>query len=128
MILLDTHVFVWLASDPTQLSRKAERAIGRHGKELHLSVVTAWELALLVKRGRLVLPLPPSEFITRAVRHHRLIEVPLERQITERAVALPDIHADPFDRVLAAECLERGWSLISRDRTLPRYPQLRVIW
>jgi PIN domain nuclease of toxin-antitoxin system len=128
MILLDTHVLVWLASDPDKLSKAALGAIEKHPEALHISVVSAWEIALLVKRGRLELPLPPGEFVSRAIRHHRLIELPLERRIAERAVALPDIHNDPFDRILAAECLERGGTLISRDVTLPRYPNLRVVW
>ncbi len=128
MILLDTHVLVWLASDPGQLSKAAVRAIEKQPKALCISVVSAWEIALLVKRGRLELPLPPGEFITRAIRHHGLEELPLERRVVERAVALPDIHSDPFDRILAAECLERGGTLISRDTILPRYPRLRVIW
>ena len=128
MILLDTHVVVWLASDPAQLSKAAVCAIERHSEALHISVVSAWEIALLVKRGRLELPLPPGEFIGRAIRHHRLVELPVERRVAERAVALPDIHNGPFDRILAAECLERGGTLISRDATLPRYPHLRVLW
>lgn len=128
MILLDTHVFVWLASDPKQLSAAAIRLIERNPEALYVSVVTAWEIALLVKRGRLELPLPPGEFVSRAIRHHRLIDLPLERRVAERAVALPDIHNDPFDRILAAECMERGGTLVSRDSILPRYPHLRVVW
>lgn len=128
MILLDTHAVVWLASDPGQLSAAAARMIVKNPDRLHISVVSAWEIALLVKRGRLELPIPPGEFIGRAIQHHRLIELPLERRIAERAVALPDIHNDPFDRILAAECLERGGTLISCDSTLPRYPRLRVVW
>jgi PIN domain nuclease of toxin-antitoxin system len=126
--LLDTHVLVWLASDPSQLSRAAVRAIENDSGALHISVVSAWEIALLVKRGRLELPLPSSEFVSRAIRHHGLTEWPLERRVVERAVALPDIHSDPFDRILIAECLERGGVLVSRDAALSRYPRVRVVW
>jgi len=128
MILLDTHVIIWLASEPGQLSKAALQTIEKNPEALHVSVISAWEIALLVKRGRLELPLPPNEFFGRAIRHHRLVELPLERRVAERAVALPDIHNDPFDRILVAECLERGGTLISRDTTLPRYPHLRVVW
>jgi PIN domain nuclease of toxin-antitoxin system len=128
MILLDTHVVIWLASDPGQLSEAAIHTIEKNPEALHVSVISAWEIALLVKRGRLELPLPPNEFFGRAIRHHRLVELPLERRVAERAVALPDIHNDPFDRILVAECLERGGTLISRDAIIPRYPNLRVVW
>ena len=128
MILLDTHVIIWLASDPGQLSKAALHTIENNPEALHVSVISVWEIALLVKRGRLELPLPPNEFFGRAIRHHRLVELPLERRVAERAVALPDIHNDPFDRIMVAECQERGGTLISRDTTLPRYPHLRVVW
>jgi len=128
VILLDTHAFVWLASDQAQLSPSAARTIRENADTLYLSVVSAWEIALLVKRGRLTLPLAPSTFTSRALRHHGIAELPLERRTAERAVALPDIHNDPFDRILVAECLERGGAIISRDGILPQYPRLTVIW
>lgn len=128
MILLDTHVLIWLASDPEQLSPVAQTAIRAHPASLHVSVVSVWEIALLVKRGRLTLPLPPDEYLTRAIAHHGLIELPLTRRVAQASVALPDIHNDPFDRILVAECNMRGLSLISRDGMIARYPGLPVIW
>ena len=128
MILLDTHTFVWLASDPGQLSGPARTAIRAHPASLHISVVSAWEISLLVKRGRLSLPLPPEEYVARAMAHHGLIELPLTRQVAQAAVLLPDIHNDPFDRVLISECMARGLSLISRDAVIHRYAGLPVIW
>lgn len=128
MILLDTHALVWLASNPAQLSKAARDAIRKNPAALHVSVVSAWEISLLVKRGRLELPLPAAEYVERAVRHHGLIELPLGRHIAQDAVALPDIHNDPFDRVLVAECLARGLTLVTCDQVIPRYPGLRTVW
>lgn len=128
MILLDTHTLVWLASDPEKLSSAARTAIRAHPVSLHFSIVSAWEISLLVKRGRLTLPLSPEEYLTRAIAHHGLIELPLTRRVAQASVSLPDIHNDPFDRILIAECHVRGLSLISRDAQIPRYPRLNVIW
>jgi PIN domain nuclease of toxin-antitoxin system len=128
VILLDTHVLVWMASDPSWLSPAAKNAIRAHPASLHLSVVSAWEISLLVKRGRLILPLPPEEYLARAIAHHGLIELPLTRRTAQSAVSLPDVHNDPFDRVLVAECLLRGLSLVSRDAVISRYDGVRVIW
>ena len=128
MILLDTHVLVWMTSDPSWLSPAAKNAIRAHPASLHLSVVSAWEISLLVKRGRLILPLPPEEYLARAIAHHGLIELPLTRRTAQSAVSLPDVHNDPFDRVLVAECLLRGLSLVSRDAVISRYDGVRVIW
>jgi len=128
VILLDTHALVWMASDPDQLSPAAQSAIRAHPASLHISAVSAWELSLLVKRGRLTLPLPPDEYLTRAIAHHGLIELPLTRQVAQASVSLPDIHNDPFDRILISECNARGLSLVSRDGVLQRYPGVHVIW
>jgi PIN domain nuclease of toxin-antitoxin system len=128
VILLDTHALVWLASDPTQLSPAAQTAIRAHPASLHISIVSAWEISLLAKRGRLTLPLSPEEYLARAIAHHGLIELPLTRRVAQAAVSLPDIHNDPFDRILIAECHARGLSLITRDTVIPSYPDVRVIW
>jgi len=128
MILLDTHALVWLASAPDRLSDAARSSIRANPASLHLSVVSAWEISLLVKRGRLTLPLPPEEFLTAAIAHHGLIELPLNRRIAQYSVSLPDLHHDPFDRILIAECLTRELSLISCDTVIPRYPGIHVVW
>lgn len=128
MILLDTHVMVWLASDPKRLSSAARQAISAHPATLHVSAVTAWEVSLLVRSGRLTLPMRPEAFMERAIRHAGLIELPVTRETAQASVALPAIHNDPFDRVLIAECGLRRLSLISADGTIAKYPGLHVIW
>ncbi len=128
MILLDTHSLIWMASDPGRLSEVARSAIAASPNSLHVSVVSCWEVSLLVKRGRLTLPLPPEEYLTRAIAHHGLIELPLTRRIAMCSVSLPDLHNDPFDRVLIAECKIRAFSLITCDRIIPRYPGIQVVW
>ena len=127
MILLDTHAFIWLASDPGQLSKPSIELI-RSGKPLATSVVTSWEIALLAKRGRLKLPLPANDYIDRAISHHKIRELPLTRSTVLQAVGLPYIHKDPFDRILIAEALQSGAPLISKDETICRYPDIQVVW
>lgn len=128
MILLDAHAFVWLASDRKQLSRRAEQVARKNSRALAVSVVAAWEIALLHKKGRLILPLPPATFVEKALRRHAILELPLSRQAVLDAVALPDIHNDPFDRILVAEAKGRNCSIISKDRILPEYPGITVVW
>lgn len=82
----------------------------------------------MVKRRRLVLPMSPGDYLSRAIAHHGWIELPLTRRVAQASVALPDIHNDPFDRILIAECHMGGLSLISRDARIPGYPGLHVIW
>jgi PIN domain nuclease of toxin-antitoxin system len=128
VILLDTHAFVWLASEPGVLSEPVRTLISRHPAALYLSSVSAWEIVMLNKRGRLELPLPAEEYIERALFRHGIHELPLNRYTAQASVRLPDIHNDPFDRILIAEALERGMLLVSKDQTIARYPDVRVIW
>jgi len=128
MTLLDTHTFVWLASDQKELSAKAAVAIEKDLDLLFISVVTAWEIALLYKKGRLHLALPPPEFVERAIRQHGVQELPLTREVSMASVSLPDIHNDPFDRILVAEALQHRCRLVTKDAKIPLYPGVVTIW
>lgn len=128
MILLDTHTAVWLASDQSKLSADVKNVISSHADKLHISVVSAWEVAMLYKRKRLQLPIEPELYLDRMIKQHALTEVPLSRQIAQLSVRLPDIHNDPFDRILIAMCQVNGWTLLSKDSVIAQYPDIRIVW
>lgn len=128
MLLLDTHAFVWLASDQGQFTGRGKAAIRESAGRLFVSSISSLEIALLAKRNRLQLPLPPERFVAETMRHHGINEIPVDSTIAMAAAALPDIHNDPFDRILAATALVQRLDLLSKDAVLPRYPGLRVIW
>jgi PIN domain nuclease of toxin-antitoxin system len=128
MLLFDTHAFVWLASDPKELSLPAKRAIQDNADSLYISSISALEIAILVKRNRLVLPLEPAEFIDRALKQHRIHEIPVDRSIAIASTVLPDVHNDPFDRIIIATARLNGMSIVSRDRLLRSYPEVEIIW
>ena len=128
MTLLDTHTFVWLASDQSALSSVAFSAIKKDRVSLFISVVTSWEIALLYKKGRLLLPLAPSEFVEKAMQRYGVQELPLRSEIAMAAVALPDIHNDPFDRILVAESLHNKCRLVTKDEKISIYPGVEAVW
>lgn len=128
MLLLDTHALVWLASDQQLLSRRAKAVLRKAAGGLFTSAISSLEIALLAKRGRLELPLPPGPFIETSLRQHGITEIPVDTPIAVAAAALPDIHNDPFDRILVATAVARGLDLLSKDVTLPRYPGVKVVW
>ncbi|MFO8090864.1 MAG: type II toxin-antitoxin system VapC family toxin [Desulfatiglandaceae bacterium] len=128
MILLDTHAIVWLASDQDRLTEKGRELISDNAGRLYVSVVSAWEISILHKRNRLQLPVEPEEYVARVIDQHGLNEVPLERKIIQLSVRLPDIHNDPFDRILIALCQEKRWVLLSKDKVIPKYPGIQVVW
>jgi PIN domain nuclease of toxin-antitoxin system len=128
VVLLDTHAFIWLASDQSQLSETAKALINRHKEQLFISCISALEIALLVKRERLTLPMEPDEYIESALQHLGIDEVLIDRRILLHSAGLPDIHNDPFDRVLIATAQIMDMTLLSKDRNMARYPDISVVW
>jgi PIN domain nuclease of toxin-antitoxin system len=128
VILLDTHAFIWLASDQRQLSKTALKLLQQPEQTAAISIVTAWEIAILTKRNRLELPVAPDVFVERALGQHHLSELPLSRDVVFASVNLPDIHNDPFDRILVATARAHRMTLISKDKTIARYPDIDVLW
>jgi len=93
-----------------------------------ISVVTAWEIALLQKKDQLTLPLPASDFIKKAIQRHDIRELALTRTTAISAVNLPDLHSDPFDRVIIAEAMQNNCTLVSKDATIATYPDIKALW
>jgi PIN domain nuclease of toxin-antitoxin system len=122
-LLLDTHTLVWLGSGSSKLTAKARHAIEDADAQLIISSITAWEYCDLHQRGRLP---EAADFGT-------IIET-LEPELADfpadlwpLAMALPNIHKDPVDRMLAAQALAGGWTLVTADRDLHCYP-VKTLW
>ena len=128
MLLLDTHAFVWLASDLRKLPKAARAALREHADALSLSGVSGLEIALAVKRRRLQLPVAPETFMLRALEQHGIEEIPVSAVIGCRAARLPDIHNDPFDRIIIATAQCHGAKILSKDGMIARYPDTDVVW
>jgi len=126
MLLLDTHVLILLASDQKKLPDRAKKAIGV--SHLFVSAISALEIGLLCKRRRLRLPVAPETFFERALEQHGIEEIPVDGTIGLRAAALPDLHNDPFDRIIIATAFEHELTIITKDGTMPTYPNGRTIW
>lgn len=120
-LLLDTHVLVWLISDSRRLSAAARNLLADPDNELLYSVVNLWELAIKYGLRRTSILLDP-----RLLRRELLKNGFVELAITgEHAVAidqLPPLHKDPFDRLLIAQSIVEGITLITADPVVARYP------
>jgi PIN domain nuclease of toxin-antitoxin system len=130
MILLDTHVVVWLAFDQAQLSRKAKTAIddARHnGDGLGISDITLLELAMLSNKGRIRLNISLESFLREV--EARFIVLPISGRACVRALGLPAAYPkDPADRIIGATALVEGLSLLTADSEIRRSRALRTIW
>ena len=123
MIVLDTHVLVWLDQGLPDLGpdcrASADRALADDA--LTVSAITFWEVAMLVARKRLVLELAVDEW-RRDLLAAGLRELPVDGRIGVRAVSLSDLHRDPADRIIAATAEVHEASLATADRRLLDWP------
>ena len=118
MILLDTHVLVWLLSDEQQLGTQSRQLIAQawSNDEAAVSAISFWEVAMLQDKGRLVLTPDLTAWRT-GLLDDGLIELPVTGQIGIQAVALEDFHRDPADRLIVATDLS-GHQLVTVDANI----------
>ena len=120
-LLLDTHAFLWWVFDDARLSPAARDLIADPTAEILFSAVSAWEIAIKARTGRLDLPEDVPGFAQDQVRRNRLRVLPVELPHALRTYALPDHHRDPFDRLLVAQAQVEAVPLLSRDSQLAAY-------
>ncbi len=130
MILVDTHIVVWLAFDQAKLSKSARTAINdarKNGEGLAISDITLLELATLSSKGRIRLDISLESFLREV--EARFIVLPISGRTCVCAVGLPDAYPkDPADRIIGATALVEGLSLLTADRDIRRSRSLHTIW
>ena len=119
MILLDTHVLLWLRGGSGRLGPKARREIDQAWRsgEVGVSAISFWEIAMLKERGRIRLQ-PEVGPWRRELLEQGMIEIPVDGAIGIRAVGLAGFHADPADRLIVATALDGHRIVTSDKRTL----------
>ena len=131
MIVLDTHVWLWWISNPEKLGTAAASAIERAMTEngILISSVSAWEIALLVAKGRLTLSIDVHDWVRKTESLPFVRFLPVDNTIALRSVALPcPFHADPADRIITATALTTGLPLITKDEKIRACSFVRTIW
>jgi PIN domain nuclease of toxin-antitoxin system len=127
-ILLDTHAFLWWASEGgARLSDRARDLLSDGATDVALSIASVWEIAIKVGGGRLVLPDAVERYVPDRLRHHGFELMSIELPHAFRAGALPHIHSDPFDRMLIAQAQIEGIPIITADAAINRY-DVETIW
>lgn len=128
-LLLDTHALLWLVEGSPNLSAPAQLALADPANELFLSVASVWELAIKTTspKQRLILSDPLDTYIAKWTAAYQLTQLPIQTAHALGVAALPDHHRDPFDRILIAQALAEGMTVVSGDNKFPAYP-VSILW
>jgi len=124
LVLLDTHAWIWLMNGSTRLGPKARKAIQRsmNSEAVLVSAISAWEVAMLVSKGRLVLDRDVGEWVQAALAQPGIRLEALSSEVAVTSTRLPgDLHADPADRIIAATVRNRAAVLLTDDQLLLDY-------
>jgi PIN domain nuclease of toxin-antitoxin system len=125
--LLDTHTFLWWNLDAEQLSEQVYAFISDGRNEVFFSAASSWEIAIKYANGRLELPEPPDIYIPSRLTLHRFMALPIQLSHTTHVYKLPDIHQDPFDRLLIVQSQIENLPLLTADPEIGRY-SVPTIW
>lgn len=127
-LMLDTHVLLWALTEPARLSRPIRAAVADRRTKLFVSAASAWEIATKQRLGKL----PQAEVLTRAYRQH------LARLTVESILVTDDHsllagsmewhHRDPFDRMIAAQCMMESLPLATADEAFTTLSGVQVLW
>jgi len=116
-ILLDTCTFIWLALPQGKLSPIATKSLNNPSYDLFLSDVSVWEIALKNAAGKLDLPSDPRSWLPSRAAFFQLKTLRIQHEHFYRSGELYDLRPDPFDRLIAAQAIEGGMTILSPDRS-----------
>jgi PIN domain nuclease of toxin-antitoxin system len=120
-LLLDTHVLLWTAGPANKLSAVARALLDDPQNELLFSPASLWEIAIKHGLGRSDFRIDPR-ILRRGLLDNGYDELPITSEHAVAIDGLPPIHKDPFDRILVAQAIVEGITLITADPLLARYP------
>lgn len=121
-LLLDTHIFLWYVSADARLPQRFADAIREPTNEVFLSAASVWEAVIKFALGKLPLPSPPADYLPRQRAAHQIASLPVDEPALPHLAALPPLHRDPFDRMLVAQALEHGLTILTVDPAVRAYP------
>ncbi len=131
MMLLDTHVVVWLALSPDRLSERAIQttSAGRQRRRLAISDISLWEIAMLINKKRIRVESDCGSFLNVLIEGQKIHVYPISPEIAAMTSKLPIIlNNDPADRIIAATAIVEELTLVTADRNLRQVSELRTLW
>ena len=120
-LLLDTHILLWTIAESRRLSAEARTLIGAPDNELTFSAASLWEVAIKAGRGREDFRIDVSS-LRRGLFDNDYVELPITGAHGAALGTLPPIHRDPFDRLLVAQAIVEGLTLVTSDPAVAKHP------
>jgi PIN domain nuclease of toxin-antitoxin system len=120
-LLLDTCAFLWIVTGDASLSASAHALFSDPTNDVFLSSVSAWEIALKHSIGKLPLPRPPHELVPDERQRHQIQSLALDETAAVFGTKLPDLHKDPFDRMLICQAITGSLTLLTPDPLIKQY-------
>ncbi|HWW05307.1 type II toxin-antitoxin system VapC family toxin [Collimonas sp.] len=120
-LLLDTHLLLWAAGEPGRLSAEASLLIDSPENELFFSAASLWEIAIKNGLGRADFQVN-ARLLRRGLLDNGYSELPIGSEHAVAIDSLPSIHKDPFDRMLVAQAMVEGITLLTADASVAQYP------
>jgi PIN domain nuclease of toxin-antitoxin system len=132
MIVIDTHVLVWWVSGMKSLSTTAEKVVKDtllSGSEVIVSSISAWEISMLIEKGRLVLSMDVASWLDEVSQIDGVRFVPVDNEIGIKSTVLPgEFHKDPADRMIVATARKLAAPLVTADEKIIDYEHVKTIW
>lgn len=132
MIVLDTHALVWWVNGDSALSRAAGQAIEKERKrqgEIIISSISAWEIAMLIQKERLVLSMDVETWLRAVTEVPGVRFIPVDNDAAVESTRLPGrFHKDPADRLIVALARTLSAPLVTSDRRIRGYRHVKTIW
>jgi PIN domain nuclease of toxin-antitoxin system len=126
-LLLDTHALLWFIGNDPQLSATARENIENPAHDKFVSAASLWEIAVKLSLEKLKLPRPFGEVFPQQLEVNGFELLPISCAQLNHLAALPFHHRDPFDRLLIAQALADGMTIVTRDPAFSKYPA-KILW
>jgi PIN domain nuclease of toxin-antitoxin system len=125
--LLDTHAFLWFVTDDRRISPKARKIIKDKSNEIYFSAVSAWEMSIKIRLGRLTIEGDLEPFIVKQLAENSFTALSITIFHSIYTSKLPEIHKDPFDRMIIAQSITENMALLSKDKNIKKY-KVPLVW
>ena len=126
-LLLDTQAFLWIAIDDERMPRGLKSVLREPAHDLYLSAVSSWEITVKAKAGKLLLHMPAWAFILESRERLGVRALSLQETAVAHVTKLPEIHRDPFDRMLVCQAIQHSMTIVTSDAQIRRYP-IKTLW